>query len=388
MIRIIAFITLLSCMYYTASAGEWTVNSLNFATIAAAVSCPSVDNCIAPIADNGQGSFILETSDGGKTWQQLGAPETLGFLGGAAQGDYAVCTDFLSAYYSSSLVNSKYNFTDSLISGGITSQNVEAFGGTYFGAAGDNLLGGNGVAVSADGGAIFDFINITVARTDTRYGAYPTLKTWYISAGAWPSNQKKNYIDENGAFVRQLTRRLHVVLQQDGSYAVRHIPAERQAVPNDNNNGWNAQILKTTDGGKTWESVFWDEGNFYFNQISCFTETNCVAVGEADSSNQPGIRFYMTTDGFKTVTRTYFNPSSTLSVLAVDMVSETEVWAAGGNLDTDFLGYFWHSLDGGKTWSNQTVAGVYGNAMSFPNSSRGYATAFNFESNSAFLTYQ
>jgi photosystem II stability/assembly factor-like uncharacterized protein len=37
---------------------------------------------------------------------------------------------------------------------------------------------------------------------------------------------------------------------------------------------YHAAIAKTTDGGKTWNTVFYDEGNFYFNGISCPSENH------------------------------------------------------------------------------------------------------------------
>jgi hypothetical protein len=50
---------------------------------------------------------------------------------------------------------------------------------------------------------------------------------------------------------------------------------------------WKAQIVKTTDGGKTWKSVFFQNNTFYFNQIACGSELSCVAIGEADTRSFP-----------------------------------------------------------------------------------------------------
>lgn len=37
-------------------------------------------------------------------------------------------------------------------------------------------------------------------------------------------------------------------------------------------------------------------------------------------------------------------------------------------------GFFLHSLDGGNTWTNQTVKGIYVNCMTFSPSGKGWAT--------------
>jgi photosystem II stability/assembly factor-like uncharacterized protein len=40
-----------------------------------------------------------------------------------------------------------------------------------------------------------------------------------------------------------------------------------------NASGYTAELWKSVDGGKTWKSLFSDEGSFYFNDISCFGDT-------------------------------------------------------------------------------------------------------------------
>jgi len=153
--------------------------------------------------------------------------------------------------------------------------------------------------------------------------------------------------------------------------------------------GWKAQIVKTTDGGKTWTSQFYDEGNFYFNQIGCTDVNHCCAVGEADSSATPGIRFYCTTNGGAQWTRVLYESNPDLSVLALRWIDANNGWAAGGNLGAfGITGYFWQTTDGGKTWANQTVAGQYGNDMAFPSASKGYAVAFNQMDESSLLVFQ
>jgi len=360
---------------------KWTLSDSGFATIACAVSFTSNTHGVAPVADNGEGSLILETKDAGATWNPVPAPNELVFLGGAAQGVSSVAATMFDAVYSDE-ADGTYNFTSSILVGGLTSQNVETgklFGKTFYGAAGNTFFGGNGVAVSGDSGAIFSFVNISTLQTFSRYGAYPSQKTWYISAGEWPENNKRTTSN-----VYQLTNRFHLHRTKRNSrthYSVK--PNKRTEIVD---NGYKAQIVKTTDGGKTWTSLFYDEGNFYFNEIDCADETHCCAVGEADTSAIPGIRFYCTTDG-KTFQQVYFNGDADFSVMAIQAISAQEYWAAGGDMGTSFTGYFWHTTDGGTTWTSQTIPGVYGNAMSFPSANVGFATGFDVFETSVFMKY-
>jgi len=64
------------------------------------------------------------------------------------------------------------------------------------------------------------------------------------------------------------------------------------------------------------------------------------------------------------------------SLFAVKMLSETEVWAAGGHPTpgSDFEGRFWHSLDGGLTWAKTAFPGTYIVSMDMQAKS-GYAVA-------------
>lgn len=134
-----------------------------------------------------------------------------------------------------------------------------------------------------------------------------------------------------------------------------------------------AGIAKTTDGGKTWSTVFSKMGEFYFNGIDCWDAMNCAAVGEADSGSAPGARIYVTSDGGKTWERTMFNAGAENSIMAIKYISATELWASGGAMVSGIPGHFHHSTDGGKTWTMDTVPGAYGTSLSFANG-HGYAT--------------
>ena len=94
-----------------------------------------------------------------------------------------------------------------------------------------------------------------------------------------------------------------------------------------------AQIVKTTDGGETWTSVFEDEGNFYLNGIDCLDEDTCVAVGESDAdSPSPGSRIFTTVDGGATWNLSLLVSDPQESLMNVVFRSPDEIWAVGGNV--------------------------------------------------------
>jgi len=120
-----------------------------------------------------------------------------------------------------------------------------------------------------------------------------------------------------------------------------------------------------------------DEGNMYFNGISCGSETNCCASADGVA----GSYIYCTNDG-KTWTQKLFNAGSTNSLMAMDAVSPTEFWAGGGELDRNFIGVFYHSTDGGNTWTNQTLKNIYVDDIDFADATHAWASTLDKDSQS------
>jgi len=365
------------------AAGSWSVLNDNFATIAVAISCKDANTCIAPVGVNGEGSFIWLSTDGGQTWDTENEPFELMFLGAAMSkkdGSAVVADELTILYNNASATAGSYQFSHGYGDYLASSQNVEVFNGNWYGAAGeDEANNGNGVSISTDGGKDWKWYNISILNTFARYGAYPSQTTWYISAGEWPENVNA----PTDATYRQLSSRVHIEATSPTDMTHRLFPAS----PTTTDAGWKAQIVKTTDGGKTWTSLFYDE-TFYFNQIGCTDETHCCAVGEADTSSEPGVRIYCTTDG-TTWNRIMYNDNPNMSIMALRFIDSQNGWAAGGDLaEFGITGYFWQTTDGGQTWTNSTVPGQYGNDISFPTASKGYAVAFNQEDQSSLLVFQ
>jgi len=363
-----------------AMAAQWNVTIQTFATISAGIAFTSEMEGIAPVGQNGQGSFVWVTNDGGNTWNPANAQSELMYLAAAANGQNGLACAAMQLQYSN---DNNQNFNDSnMLNGfGPTSQDAQA-DSTNFYVIGETMDGLNGVAVSADAGANFKFINISVLKTDARYGAFPSPSVWYISAGEWPDNGAADKA-EHATIVKHLSRRVSLYQHLDGT--MRHELHAPRPVAKDAAGSWRAQIVKSTDAGNTWTSVFYETG-FYFNQIACGSEKHCCAAGEADEGSKAGIRIWCTFDG-TTWNQTLWMASQSQSLMALEFISDMEAWAGGGDLSTGMTGYFWHTTDGGMTWTPTQVQGVYANDFSFPSADRGYCSAFNEFDESSFLTY-
>jgi len=276
--------------------------------------------------------------------------------------------------------------------------------------------------ISRDQGQSFEFFNISVLRTWARYGAFPSVNVWYVTAGHWPNDNSPptpESILEEYPLSSAITYKKNAKSKgKVGMYPSLTRPWTSPALEVDGDNtlgtesqqqqqqhgrvdgvipppGWNAQIVKTTDGGQTWTSQYYNSSYFYFNQITCATETLCVAVGESQTKpgkgkpKVPGIHIFQTTDG-EHWNEVFFQQADWLSIFGVTFVSPTEVWACGSDLGSNpLLGFFWKSVDAGKTWKHVTnVKNVYPVQMSFLDPLHAWAVGPNEIEQSALLRYQ
>jgi len=267
----------------------------------------------------------------------------------------------------------------------------------------------NGVWISNDTGNTFSFINATGMITWARFGAYPSATTWYLSGAHVPGEEpptlplmramkslnytmptaeqcsasKEKYIVRewmNSRLTRLIdlcTRRQNILLssghERDLSSVGRDVESDMllaSAEPR-------AEVMKTINGGKTWHNMFFKRG-FYFNQIGCGSEDVCVAVGESGAfdSSVPGIHVLTTQDGGHTWNETLYVKGAGLSLQAVQFLSETEVWVAGG---IGIAGIFYYSSDGGVSWVESKFPGfVLITDLAFPANGNGdgYAVGF------------
>lgn len=195
-----------------------------------------------------------------------------------------------------------------------------------------------------------------------RYGDYPSTTTWYITEGIWAGTDPAPavHISPDLATGFELSSRIHI-----GKVDPAARKAKKQAGAD---LGYVANIYKTSDGGSTFEKVFSSKATdtFYFNTISCGSETTCVAVaeGELEDPSSRKISYttfaYQTSDGGKTWTKVFDGGDAYMSLMSVKMISETEGWMGPSGLlpgsSTIAVTDFMYTSDGGLNWTlAQTV---------------------------------
>ena len=314
----------------------------------AVIGCGAVDQSTAFLAggDNGVGAEVLKTTDGGGSWAPTNISQAFMFLDVGASKTKA----------GSAVVNGLFGSQFSLdgktfksgIGGGGQGQSVEAFGANSFGIAGAFGGKGGGVAVSTNGG--ISFKHFAASSLDeahpARYGAYPSDSTWYVTAGAWPSNA--HIFEERFGSKSKLHKQLSEMVQVREDLETRKLftvtltGEDLAGGKYGNVTEYTGAIAKTNDGGKTWTNVFEHDGDYYFNGIHCASETHCIAVAEAHNLPDPnanGAHIFTTTDG-KTWTETQTDLGRGVSLMGARFVSDTEGWAAGGNLAVSVVFYY------------------------------------------------
>eukprot|EP01138_Halocafeteria_seosinensis_P008758 gb/GECG01008952.1/.p1 GENE.gb/GECG01008952.1/~~gb/GECG01008952.1/.p1 ORF type:complete len:496 (+),score=62.28 gb/GECG01008952.1/:1-1488(+) len=398
---------------------SWKVVSRDMANTLFAIAFTNSTTGFVPVGADGAGAEVLKSTDSGRTWKSEAGVVGLDLMAAEAEGNSVVASGMFSIVWSG---DSGKSFEEAGVDKSLAGmQDVTAADSQYFGIPGSGLEDGNGILVSSNGGRNFTFYPAAALNTRARYAAMPSRSCWYISAGEWPeaqgrdlksavpvSEQKRVHalgydISHPMVTLTALSRRIALVEDKRTYVAGQPLKGRKTLVvlshsaetddSTDDEGQWIAQIAKTTDGGKTFQSVFEEYGKFYFNMIDCYDENHCCAVGESDAGPLPGNRVYCTNDGGSNWKRTMFYEDASLSIMGIKFVGPSgqktkEAWAAGGLLErSGFTGYFWHSLDGGYTWTNETLNGTYATDISFPSSTSGFASLLTLESGPAVAAY-
>jgi hypothetical protein len=344
-------------------------------TIILAICFTDANNGFFPWGDSDGSVGMKITSDGGKTFKSVPATKFSSLLMDATcAGKNGVVGGMMDTQWS------KDGWMTWNVSKGdkFITQNAATIKGKkddqFFGLAGTDIKGLDGVAVSVDGAQNFKFYNITALKTIARYGSFPSRNVWYISAGMWADSDA-----EDPTVAHKMSKYLHV--HKNGKRSLK-VGAQPQAPTPGPTPGWIGQIVTTKDAGKTWTSSFVDEGNLYFNDIDCGSETSCCASADGVA----GSYIYCTNDG-NTWTQKLFNAGSANSLMAMYALSPTEYWAGGGELDSKFMGAFLHSTDGGNTWTNQTIHNIYVADLDFGDQTHGWAATLDRNSQSGLANF-
>lgn len=390
------FLLLASICLTSIQGAEWNYAGDNIVgTILLGVSFTDENIGLTSGGDNGSGAMLLKTTDAGKTWKNTVFDQAMMFLSVASNGDKAISMGMFTNEYSA---DGGENFQNSK-SKCLVAQSLEhSLKDDFFGGVGTFVKGQ--VATSVDGAKWneFDLTNVLEAESLPRYGAFVDKDTWYVTAGTWPMS---NTTDE--AF--SLTSRLGVSSgnSAEGTLMMRtansnfgRIQATLSSKRNlrveadDESGSYMNQVLKTTDGGKTWTSVYKTNDENYPNGIHCYDANTCAFVAEAEAdSSKPGVSIYYTNDGGNTWKEVMYLNSPTASLMQVRMISATEFHAVGGNLDNrDFGTLHFHTTDGGANFEQvNPLRGTYLNALQFVNEGLAYGSAFTKTGQSTILKY-
>jgi len=192
------------------------------------------------------------------------------------------------------------------------------------------LLGGEkkGITISDDGGDTWQEYEWNI-ETYPRYCCFLDDDRGWMTGGTWPEKKSRApafRLSENSPPLPGLP---------DG-LARSHRGTKYEAA-----------IARTLDGGRTWQLLQWDTGNFYLNQICMLDENEGWAVGEAGY-----IPFIMhTVDGWNTF-EMQDPPAGDYGLMTIQMFENGEGFAIGfgpGGLDVTMVCL--HTLDGGQTWT-------------------------------------
>eukprot|EP00742_Colponemidia_sp_Colp-10_P018778 GILJ01021726.1.p1 GENE.GILJ01021726.1~~GILJ01021726.1.p1 ORF type:complete len:422 (-),score=70.64 GILJ01021726.1:216-1481(-) len=249
---------------------------------------------------------------------------------------------------------------------------------------------------SSDGGLSFQFYELGApplpnpdcmwARYSSFGGANPNVV--YQTFGNWPSNTNSN---------AKSSKRYRV--DPDAEPVPKALlPTRVQRGLDSQNCSYNAGITKSIDGGKTWAAVYANTQDYYFNQIDCVDEENCVVVGGSywnATGPTTGGRIYTTHNGGSSWNLVYHTPSNatyTNSLLSVrfSKVNSSQVWVGGAQeLNGNPLGVMLRSSDMGDTWERfetlDYVAEVVD--MTFTSDGNAFAAALTEFQDSTILRY-
>ena len=381
-----------------ASAKEWAAVDDTSASTVIGVGAQSDTRAVVGAANNGVGALV-ERYDGDVFNKEMADGAGL-LMDAAVSTTYTVATSMLPIIVSKD--DKTYETSESL---GAVSQDahvendiIYVVGSLVVPQAEGVPETPNGVGRSVDGGTTWDVSNIDVGYS--RYGAFPSENVWYVSAGMWASsdeevskrndhahptdfkNEHKRSIDSFA-----LSSRIDVGGGSSGAVHYKDIGHYKKFTggANETETGWWGTISKTTDGGKTWSKVFESDpvnDYYYFNSISCSSETHCVAVAEGDNADGSAfVGAFVTFDGGASWTNTLTPdsiPDNTMSIMASAWVSDDEGWlGAVGKSKTQLEAVFFHTTDGGKTYNvGQTLTNCFPMDMTF-GSTVGYATCLN-----------
>jgi photosystem II stability/assembly factor-like uncharacterized protein len=396
--RLAKFMLAAFALATVAAQKSWRIERSRLATILLGVSFVDENFGYVSGAQNGVGALMLQTRDGGQNYVRVPletqAPPAVGmYLSTHAASRFSAATAGLCGFcfeasgIQYTIDGAQFRLANDPspifppvvgIQGG--SHVANAVRGTYgfVGQFGENYA----VAHTSDGGNSWQRAPLEYRNAWARYMHMPSANTWYVTAGTWPRDDK--------AGPRGLFEKMNVIVNETFSEvqfdfeALGETPSRKLL----QGGGYRTAILKTSDAGRTWETVFENlDNDYYLNDIFCTSENTCYAVG--DGSRGVGIR---TTNGGATWTEFLSLPGRNMQVMGVKFGSPREGFIAAAALSQqEFVGQMYYTNDSGESWTRMDIPGVAPVSISLyytANGIGGHGTALTPDGQSSTIVYR
>jgi photosystem II stability/assembly factor-like uncharacterized protein len=356
--------------------------------IAAFVTCLTLSAAVAFAVCRSQN--VLSTTDAGETFTSLplAQPAALFLAAIAAQNATSACltgVNFLAG--AAQFTDDGKTFTNSSQKGVIVQQTQDIQ--RVVGAADMYVIAGawviygvpapgnstNGVAISYDGGATFDWVNLETPNTPyARYGAFPSPSVGFVASGVFPNNNKADEEILQTGDIR-LNHVVSIRKHRNGPKVVLNKP--RKVSVSGDDSPYAGSIQRSTDGFQTFTTVYSND-TIYFNQISCSSTQTCYVVGaNADLSV-----VLQTQDGGDSWNEVFVVPDG-ISLSAVQALSDSSVVVGGGvATQSGVTGYIYTSTDSGATWATEVLDGFLIYDFDFLDANNAFAVAINNQTSS------
>jgi photosystem II stability/assembly factor-like uncharacterized protein len=365
----------LVCLFAVSLAqNEWTVIHKRVATLGTGITFFNENDGIIAGADNGIGTVVLQTTNGGLNFTRQNATERDSFMIldlDMADPDDGVFSGVgmlrfgCSAYTEDGddwiETDERHLFC--------AFQDVEAISKRDYVLIGEwaklTDTQGNGVQISTDGGKRFHDSNWD-QNTPARYGSFVSTDIGFVSGGEWPETPAERLKSRrNGE--RRITERISIVNDRFYMHDISHNGVD---IP-----GYQAVIAKYNKGD--WTTLFNQTGSIYFNGIFAADENNIWAAAEGINSTTgaPAAYVYYSGNGGQTWNiQLYLEEGSMINVA---FLNTTYGWAIGGEKTGDKLyGTYFLTTNGGLTWTSYAVKDVYPFNISLLNANLAFSVAF------------
>ena len=337
-------------------AASWHILQRSFSAVTIGITFQTDEIGWTSHTDGASLPQIVKTHDGGATWNQVQNVTGVSALttSMAAQHGSKIDVATTGALESSVWSLDGERFTQS-IGAPIVSQDIKREGNHFM------IAGPNGPCIGSLGGLRYKCTKVPLETPGTgRYASRPNGgDVIYFAAGSWPSDSTEKVVQVGAEQHHRLTRNVRVI---DG----RKMEVSPEEVSNDAATDYSAELWKSTDGGNTWTKLMSDTGNFYFNDIHCYDETNCVAVAEGfgETGGETGARVYRTTDGETFEKVLHKDDTHAESLMTTKMLSASEYWVGGSTKPGALVApsLILHSVDGGATHTDES-SGILGQMM-------------------------